>query len=127
MDILKNIDGWAITGKMATLMHLRNIGERGYRVPREVTIAVRKRHLNKIINLLISDGFNQIDELKFRKDRLYIIIIINGFPNLNENTIVMIDDYPVMKNVTCESNRHARAIRNMRRSQYCLENMQEEE
>jgi hypothetical protein len=111
MDKLKEVDGWAIIGKMATLMHLRSIGQRGYRVPREIDIAVRRRSLGKIIHLLIADDFIQIDDLKFKKHRLYINLQLNGFPNLNENTIVIIDDFPVMKNVICESNRHARAIK----------------
>jgi hypothetical protein len=110
MEILKQVDGWAITGKMATLMHLRSIGERGYRVPREVDIAVRRRSLGKIIHLLIADGFIQIDDLKFKKHRLYIHLKLHGFPNLNENTIVIIDDFPVLRTVTCESNRHRRAM-----------------
>jgi hypothetical protein len=108
MDVLKQLDGWAITGKMATLMHLRAIGQRGYRIPREYDIAVRRRMLGRVIHLLTENGYVQIDKLKFKKERSYIKLVDNV--PINENTVIMIDDYPVMKNVKCESNRHARAL-----------------
>jgi len=115
MEHLRGVDGWAIIGRMATLMHLQNIGQqKGYRIPREIDIAVRRRVLGRVIHLLTEHDYIQIDNFKFKKDRSYINLKLNGFPNLNENTVILIDGFPVMKKVDCESNRHARVLKSSR-------------